>query len=272
MSITAIIGEGGVGKTSLEMFFVEYYALNEGDERLRNCNKKIDEFNLTRKEPLSKPDKYPIFTNFDGTVPIGYRREFKPYYLNPYYFGMPNVDKEVQAIVPCAVAIFTETDDVYDSHEKSLPEAVSQMYNKQRHFGLEIFIELHRGMNANTLVRSNVHRFIEIQRQERETNSLGEVTKTTWYCREFEGAKNYLRYVNSDGKEKNYVETTYTHVGNIFAYYNSQGCEKEFIPKDGQDFSLIKQPSEVNVNKLPHEIAKYYKQGEPPNWRDKSEE
>lgn len=271
MSITAIIGEGGAGKTSLETFFLEKLVLEQGQERLQNCINKINSFNLTLKQPLSKPDKFPFFTNFDVTIPIGYRRNFKPYYLNPYYFGMPNIDKEVQAIVPYAVAIFNETDDVYDSHEKSLPEAVSSIYNKQRHFYLDIIIELHRGMNANTLVRSNIHKFIEIQHQDREKNSINEITKTTWFCREFEGAKNYFRYVNSDGKEKTYTETKYIHVGNIFSYYNSTGCEKEFIPKAGQDFSLLKQPSEVNLNKLSPEIAKYYKQGEPPNWREKTE-
>lgn len=271
MAITAIVGEGGVGKTSLEVLFLELLALYKGQERLRNCNDQIDKYNLNRKDKLIKPDKYPIFTNFDATIPIGYRRNFTPYYLNPYYFGIPNLDKEVQAIPPYSVAIFTETDKVYDSREKSLPEAASAIYNKQRHFWLEIIIELHRGMNADTLVRSNVHRFIEIQRQEREVNSFNEVTKTTWFCREFEGAKNYLRYVDSHGSERTYKETVYTHIGNIFSYYNSRECSREFLPKEGQNFSLIQQPSKIDLKKLPPEIAKYYQQGEPANWRKKAE-
>lgn len=269
MAITAIVGEGGVGKTSLEVFFLEQYAIDKGQERFRNCITEIDKLNVGRKDRLEKPDKFPIFTNFDATIPIGYRREFTPYYLNPYYFGIPNLDKEVQAIPPWSVAIFTETDKVYDSREKSLPEAASSMYNKQRHWWLEIIIELHRGMNADTLVRSNVHRFIEIQKQEREKNSFEEVIKTTWYCREFEGAKKYLRYVDSHGSEKTYKETVYTHIGNIFSYYNSRDCAREFVPKEGQNFSLLQQPSKIDIKKLPSNIAKFYKQGEPPNWRKK---
>ncbi len=272
MAITAIVGEGGVGKTSLEVFFLEQYALEHGQERLRKCIAEIDKYNLNRKNKLIKPDKYPIFTNFDVTIPIGYRRDFTPYFLNPYHFGIPNLDKEVQPIPPYGVIIFTESDKVYDSREKSLPEAASGIYNKQRHFHLDIILELHRGMNADTLVRSNVHRFIEIQKQEREENSFKEVTKTTWFCREFEGAKNYLRYVNSHGNEKTYKETVYTHVGNIFAYYNSRACAEEFIPKEGQNFSLIQQPSKADIKKLPPEIAKFYNQGEPPNWRKKADE
>lgn len=272
MSITAIVGEGGTGKTSLEVFFLEQLVLNHGRERLKNCINEIDKYNIGRKEKLSKPDKFPFFTNFDVTIPTGYRKKFTPYYLNPYYFGIPNLDKEVQPIPPWSVAIFTESDKIYDSREKSLPEAVSGIYNKQRHFWLEIIIELHRGMNADTLVRSNVHRFIEIQKQEREVNSFEEVTKTTWFCREFEGAKNYLRYLDSNGREHTYKDTTYTHTGNIFSYYNSRGCGIEFIPPEGQNFSLLKQPGEINLNKLSPEIAKFYKQGEPPNWRKKTNE
>ena len=185
---------------------------------------------------------------------------------------MPNLDKDVQAIVPYAVALFHETDKVYDSREKSLPEAVSAMYNKHRHFWLDIYIELHRGMNADTLVRSNVHRFIEIQYQEREVNSFNEVIKTTWHCREFEGVKNYLQYLNTDGHAKTYKETVYTHVGNIFGYYNSRECSKQFVPKEGQNFSFLQQPSEIDVSKLPPEIAKYYYECEPKNWRAKQEE
>ncbi len=272
MAITAIIGEGGAGKTSLEAFFLEQYVLNEGRERLKNCTKEILKINEGRKNKLSLPDQFPFYTNFDISIPTGYRKKFTPYYLNPYYFGIPNLDKEVQAIMPYGVAIFNETDKIYDSREKSLPEAVSGIYNKQRHFWLEIIIELHRGMNADTLVRSNVHRFIEIQRQDREENTFGEVTKTTWHCREFEGAKNYLRYIESNGREHTYTDTTYTHVGNIFSYYNSRGCGREFIPSEGQDFSLLRQASKINLEKLPKEIAKYYKQGEPPEWRKKVNE
>lgn len=267
--ITAIVGEGGLGKTSLETFFLEQLLLNEGDTRLKCAAAQIIDFNKTRKSKLSLPDKPPFYTNFDIKIPVGYKRFFTPYYLNPYYFGIPNIDRDVQAVMPYSVCFFTETDKIYDSREKSLPEAVSSIYNKQRHFGLEIFIELHRGMNADTLIRSNVHRFIEIQRQERELNSFKEVIKTTWFCREFEGAKNYMQYLNSDGKATTYVNTVYTHVGNIFGYYNTHGCAKEFIPKEGQDFSLLKQPSEIDINKLPPETAKYYNQSEPKNWRNK---
>ena len=103
-------------------------------------------------------------------------------------------------------------------------------------------------------------------------NKNAKKTLSKKFCREFEGAKNYLRYVNSHGNEKTYKETVYTHVGNIFAYYNSRACAEEFIPKEGQNFSLIQQPSKADIKKLPPEIAKFYNQGEPPNWRKKADE
>lgn len=272
MAITAIIGEGGAGKTSLETYFMKRCVLDEGNQRLRKCIEQINGFNKGRASPLSLPDKPPIYSNYDVKIPVGYRRTFTPYYLNPYYFGIPNIDKDVQAVMPWGVCFFAETDKIYDSREKSLPEAVSAIYNKQRHFWLEIYLELHRGMNADTLVRSNIHKFIEIESQENKTNSYGGIVRTTWHCREFEGYKNYMQYLNTDGRAKTYTRTVYCHEGDIFAYFNTRSCAREFIPKDGQDFSLLKQASEIkDLNKLPPEVKKYYTQSEPKNWRQKKE-
>lgn len=267
--ITGIVGLGGVGKTSFMVYKLKEAVINERRKRLSDCVRKIEEFNKTRKTPLTIPDRAPFYTNFDVTIPIGYKKYFSPYFLNPYYFGLPNLDKEVQAVMPHGMLFFSETDSVYDSREKSLPAAASGVYNKQRHFDLDIYLEVHRGMNTDTLIRGNIHRYNEIQSQEHEKNCLGQIIKTTWRCREFEGEKAYLAYVDSKGSLNNYTTTEYTHFGNIFEYYNSQGCQKEFIPREGDDFSLLEQPGKVNVQALPEEIAKFYNLSEPKNWREK---
>lgn len=267
--ITAIIGEGGKGKTSLLTYLLKQDYITQGKQRMRSCIAQITAFNKNRATPLTLPDKPPYYTNFDVTIPTGYRRSFEPYFLNPYYFGIPNIDKEVQAIMPHAAIFLNETDKIYDSREKCLPEAVSALYNKQRHFWLDIYIELHRGMNADTLVRSNVHKFIEIQSQEREKDNAGNVVKIIWHCREFEGAKDYLAYLNNFGKEKNYTSTVYTAYENIFRFYNSRECSKDFIPKEGADFSTLAQPSKINISAIPAAIAKFYQNGEPKGWRKK---
>ncbi len=269
MAITAIIGEGGKGKTSLLTFFLKQDYITQGKQRMRSCIEQITAFNKARNTPLTLPDKPPYYTNFDITFPIGYRRNFTPFYLNPYYFGIPNIDKEVQAVMPHAAIFLNETDKIYDSREKSLPEAVSALYNKQRHFWLDVYIELHRGMNADTLVRSNVHKFIEIQSQERTTDNAGNVIKIDWHCREFDGVKSYLAYLDKFGNDKNYTSTVYTAYENIFNYYNSRECSKDFIPKEGADFSQLEQPSTVDITKIPAAIAKFYQSGEPKGWRKK---
>lgn len=267
--ITGIVGLGGVGKTSLMVYLLKEAVVNERRKSLRDCIQAIEAFNAKRKTPLTLPDRAPFYTNFDVTIPIGYKKYYSPYFLNPYYFGLPNLDKEVQAVMPHGKLFFSETDNIYDSREKSLPAAVSGIYNKQRHFNLNIYIEVHRGMNTDTLIRGNVHRYIEIMKQEHEKDRLGQIIKTTWYCREFEGEKAYLAYVESKGKLENYTTTTYTNFGNIFKYYNSQGCREEFLPAEGGNFSLLEQPGKVNVKTLPPEIAKFYNLSEPKNWREK---
>lgn len=267
--ITALVGVGGAGKTSFMVYKLQQAVINERRKRLNDCTHKIKQFNKDRTIPLSVPDRAPFYTNFDVTIPIGYKKYFSPYFLNPYYFGLPNLGKEVQAVVPHGMLFFTETDKVYDSREKSLHAAVSGIYNKQRHFDLDIYFEVHRGMNTDTLIRGNVHRYIEIIKQDREKNALGQIIKTTWHCREFEGEKEYFTYIEAKGKTNNYKSTTYTHFGNIFKYYKSQECEKEFLPAEGGDFSLLEQPSKINLNALPSEITKFYNQQEPKDWRNK---
>lgn len=267
--ITAIVGTGGAGKTSFMVFKLQEYLKTQKQSRLKKCRAEIEKYNKKRTHPLSLPDRPPFYTNFNVTIPVGYKKYFSPYYLNPYYFGLPERGKEIQAVMPYGVMFFTETDKIYDSREKSLPAAVSGIYNKHRHFWLDVYIELHRAMNADTLIRANIHNYIEIVRQERETDAVKRIVKTTWFCREFEGVKEYLQYIDSNGNAKNYKETTYTHVGNIFKYYNSFECSKEFIPADGKDFSLLEQPSKIDLKKLPPDVAKFYNTAEPKDWRNK---
>lgn len=270
MAITAIIGGTGAGKTSFLVYKLKTYVLNERRARFNKCITKINEFNTTRKKPLSKPDRAPFYTNFDVSIPIGYKKTYSPYWLNPYYFGMPNQGNETQPIMPYGVAFLTEMDRVYDSHKKDLPAMASELSNKNRHFWLDIYIDVHRIMNINTLVRDNLNHIIEILKQEHEKDELGRIVKTTWFCREFDSAAKYLQYVESS--KKTYTETTYEHIGNIFKYYDSFECAKEFLPGETENFSLLELPSKINVKKLPKDIAKLYNPAEPPNYRKKLEE
>ncbi len=261
MGLTVVIGGGGVGKTSFIVARVKQLLRLEGQARLQKSSAMIEKFNLDRKIALSLPEKVPVFANFEMLFNMGYEETYSPYFLDEEYFGLPNMDKLVAPVPPYSIIAFQEMDDEYESRSRNVAKSVAGLYNKRRHFGLEIFMDLHRVMILDSIIRDVTDVFIEIQRQEHEYNFAGRIIKTSWYCREFNDSKEILRYINTNGKEGAYKETVYTHTGDIFKCYNTQSCAKDFLPKDGEDFVYLPQRSEVNIATLPPELARFYEKG-----------
>ena len=261
MGLTVILGSGGAGKTSFIVSRIKHLLRTEGQARLKKSVAMIEKFNQDRNTPLTVPDKIPIYANFDMTFNVGFNEVYKPYFIDEEYFGLPNMDKLVAPVAPYSIIGLQEMDDEYESRSRSLVKSVAGLYNKRRHFGLEIFMDLHRVMILDAIIRDVTDVFIEIQKQEHEYNFAGRITKTTWYCREFNDPKEMLRYSKSDGKEGDYAETVYTNSGDIFKHYDSRSCAKDFIPKDGEDFVYLPQRSEVDISALPAELARYYTKG-----------
>lgn len=261
MGVTVIIGGAGVGKTSFVNARVQHLLRTEGQARLRKSTAKINKYNETRQSKLTPPDQIPVYTNFEAEYTVGYKKVYKPYFIDEEYFGMPNCGKVVVPVAPYSIIALDEMDEEYNSRKKTLSQSVSEMYNKRRHFGLEIFLILHRTMILDSIIREVTDLFIEIQKRVDEKNFAGRTIRTKWYCREFDDAKEMKRYVDTNGEEGKYRETVYVHEGNIFRCYDSEGCAWEFVPKEGEDFIYLKQRSEIDVNALPPEIAKYYFKG-----------
>lgn len=261
MGLTVIIGGGGVGKTSFIVSRVKHLLRTEGQARLQKSRAMIEKFNKDRNVPLTAPDQVPIVANFDMEFNVGYEEIYKPYFIDEEYFGLPNMDKLVAPVAPYSIVALQEMDDEYESRSRNVAKSVAGLYNKRRHFGLEIFMDLHRVMILDSIIRDVTDVFIEIQKQEHEYNFAGRIIKTTWCCREFRDPKEILRYINTNGKEGAYKETVYTNTGDIFKCYNSQSCAKDFVPKDGEDFIYLRQRSEVDINMLPPELARFYEKG-----------
>ena len=261
MGVTVISGMGGAGKTSLMTAIVKKLIRTEGQSRLMKSIAMIEKFNKDRQTHLTKPDKIPVYANYDMTFNVGYKEVLKPYFIDEQYFGLPNTEKIVAPVAPFSVIALQEMDDEYESRSRNLVKSVAGLYNKRRHFGLEIIMDLHRIMILDSIIREVTDKFIEIQRQEHEKNFAGRIVKTTWYCREFDDPKEMQRYAKSDGKEGYYKEVEYVNEGDIFQCYDTHSCAKEFIPKEGEDFMYLRQRSEIDVSTLPPEIARFYEKG-----------
>ena len=261
MGLTVILGSGGVGKSSLITAMVKQILRTEGQARFQKSIAMIEAFNKDRKTPLTLPDRIPIYTNFDMTFNVGFNEVYKPYFIDEEYFGLPNLDKLVAPVAPYSVVALQEMDNEYDSRKRNISRSVAGMYNKRRHFGLEIIMDLHKLMIMDSIIRKVTDLFLEIQKQEHEKNFAGRIVKTYCYCRAFDDPKEVQRYFDTDGKEGSYREVVYENQGDIFKCYNSHSCAKEFIPKDGEDFVYLPHQSEVDITTLPPELVKYYTKG-----------
>lgn len=262
MPFIAVIGDAGAGKTSWINAQLARIVRFEGQRRQRLSIAEIEYINHSRQTPLTPPDQFPIYTNFDAQYKIGYEKVYKPYYMDESYFGLPNLGKTVIPVVPFSVVALQEMDDEYNSRERGLMvRSITGLYNKRRHWHLDIFIDLHKLMILDSILRTTADKVVEIQCSKHEKNFAGRITKTTWYCREFDDIKEAQKYVSSDGKDGVYRETEYTYEGDIFRCFDTHSCADEFVPKEGDDFIYLRQPSEVDIKKLPPEIAKFYSKG-----------
>lgn len=268
----------GVGKTSLITAFVKYVLQIEGRARQRKSCAKIDEINKERKKPLSKPDQAPIYTSYEVEIKTGYKKTYSPYWLNPYYYGLPKKGKKVMPVVPYSFIVFQEMDDVYDSSDKKpLAAAVKSIYQKPRHWDITTIIELHRSMNLNVAIRSVADTFIEVRGKESEIDSAGRTIRTKWRLRIFKSWRDVEQYfiLNANPRTKRaaaklYKEVTFTNEGDIFKCYDSEECAEEFIPDEDEDFILLPQKSKVDISKLPPETAIFYADGEPADFRNRA--
>lgn len=268
----------GVGKASLVTAIFKYVLMTEGQARQRKSCAKIDEINKKRKKPLTKPDKAPMYANYDIGIKTGYKKTYSPYYLNPYYFGLPKKGKKVMPVVPWSFIVMQEMDDVYDSSDKKpLAAAVKSIYQKPRHWHIDMIIELHRSMNLNVAIRSVADTFIEVLGKESEKDPAGRTIRTKWKLRIFKSWQDVEQYLSlkttlhsKHAAAKLYKECIFTNEGDIFKCYDSEECSAEFEPDEDEDFSLLPQKSKVDVSSLPPETAIFYEEGEPDDFRNRT--
>lgn len=267
--ITAIIAKPGAGKSSLMVTLIQKACLERGEEMLANSRQRIEKFNETRLYPLTVPDRVPIYADFEVTVPVGYKKTFKPYWIQGYYFGLPNEDLQVEFIPPGSMICLDEAARYYNSRKSAtMPDWVSRAYDMQRHFGLNIILSFTRDMMADATIREIFHKIIFIEKLEHEKNG-DYIRKSTWHCKEFNGYDEYEAFRRGECEG---VNTTYTYKGNVFDCYDSFTFGEIFLPPDGKDFDYLEPLSPGELTELKRsrpELAPFYERREPDGYRKK---
>lgn len=268
--ITIISGKPGVGKTALNTYFCEKTYQTEREWILRTSRTRIEALNEENGTDYTLPSAPPIYTNFEVKFNIGYKKSYSPYFINPYYLGLPNERLKVQSVPPNSRIFISEAQRYYNSRKsQTLPDWVSRWYEMHRHYGINVFMDVQRVKLIDLNIRELCKRYIEVQRMEHETSSANWILRTTWHCREFECMQDFDEYL--DGQGTNYVETQYVYEGNIFECFNSTSCFNEFLPPTGADFDYLPYPSKRGA--ADENTARLYSSFEPAEFRksDKTE-
>lgn len=262
---TLILAGTGEGKTSLLVYLTKKAYHESGRFRKRRCIEMLTRLNKDRETPFELPEDPPIYTDVNSLkvkFKVGYNKWFEPYALNPYYMGINHPKLDTQYVLPWSMIVIPEVQVYGDSRKgTSFPRALSRVFEIRRHFHLEIFMDGHRGSFIDLKIRGMCNRIIDLVKQEHDYDELGRIIRTHWYCKEY---KNYDKY--EEGID--YVETEYVNEGNIFKYFDSFGCAREFVPPEGVQFSMHKAMTYAEAKaKLPPKEAQFFDQREPADFR-----
>lgn len=266
--IVIICGKPGAGKTALNTCFALWEMQTNGAMRRKHSIEKIKA--LTGGYGwLAVPEIPPIYTNYDARFHIGYKRYIEPYKINPFLLGLPNKNVPTQYIAPYGELHITEGQDYWDSRESAtFPRFVSKWFETHRHFGLDIYIDVQRAKLIDLNIRKLANKIIEVQHMVLVKDAYGRLLRTMWYCKEFASSADYEIYDN--GGYVPHTNVRYIYDGNIFENFNSRSCEAEFVPKNGKNFTYLKQLSSSEIAALPENEKIFYSTEMPKGYRTKA--
>ena len=262
--ITIIFGAPGAGKSSLNTYFLKEQYEKHGFELLEKTKDLIDEANKKRLHKLSYPDKPPIFADFKVKFLVDFEEYYEPYFINGFYAGLPNDRLPVQFIPPGSKIFLSEVQRYYDSRKsQTMPNFISRAFEMHRHYSLDFWLDVQRPTLVDLNIRELCKRFIEVIEMENTLNSVGDVTRSVFRCREFGCWRDVAQYLETG--TKTYKDTVFIHDGNIFDCFDSFNYFSEFLPGEDADFKYL--PFRSRAEAAGSSDAAYYNISEPEAYR-----
>ncbi len=234
--IVIFFGARGKGKSSLMVHFVDDYLKTQGTKRWELSEQLIREENAKRKTPLSLPAAPPVYANTKYKLKTRAGNDFEPIPIKGKEIGVTNEKETYKTLYPAPLIALDEAHREFSSKGENLPDGQLEFFMECRHHRVIMLLAAPRAVLINKDIRASGSRFIEPREVINFFDEFKRLYKTTWFCREFTETGAIEEYISSNGKSGGFIETDYTHNGNVRELYDGYAFQRHFYPKDGKDF------------------------------------
>ena len=207
--LTYVVGERGVGKTTLLAHFAtEYMIPPRSISDLLQCRREIERLRAGGWDNLSlAPHVQHLVYVVDDTF-IARGLGYKPRVSMELQFekiGLYDGVHEVDYLLPYAKIFLPEIQSKLDSRKSMTAERVADYFlryiERQRKVGVQMWADTQIDDSADKRFRSLSDKLIEVQNKRDFYDHYGRLVKTVWNCYEFSGVRQYARYKDS-GNER----------------------------------------------------------------------
>ncbi len=242
--IVIFFGPRGTGKSSLMAHFVDEYLKTQGAQRWELSDMLIREENAERKTPLSFPTAPPIYSNTKYKLKTRAGAPFEPLPIkgNEIGINIEGADETYKALFPAPLIALDEAHREFCSKGENLSNGQLEFFMECRHNRIIMLLAAPRAVLINKDIRASGSRFIEPRKRIDKFDNFKRLYQSTWHCREFTDTSTIEEYIATNGKSGGFIETEYTHNGNVRELYDGYAFKKHFYPKDGKDFETYHKP------------------------------
>lgn len=168
---------------------------------------------------IEPPEDHLVFSDtfFEDNSLLGKQR--RPYDTSALDFVIPNKIHTGGIVCPCSCLFWDEIQDLYDSHNGSVPSFVSKAFELARQIGVFICMACQRPMRIVKDIR-DLATFVEIVNVEYKY-FRGLISETIWTLNIIYDNSQFEAY-DSDKKNKEYIDRTIklSFAGNIYKCYD----------------------------------------------------